>query len=111
MQQRKSCDDSLDLSVIVPLYNEEESIEALYESIVKSVDDGMRNFNICLLHYFQGQWVEFLTGISGANNFHFGRSQFLCESLGHLASPAVSGTEEKNTNHILNRRKLPDLCT
>jgi glycosyltransferase involved in cell wall biosynthesis len=37
MQPRKSGDRALDLSVIVPLYNEEESIVPLYESIVKSV--------------------------------------------------------------------------
>ena len=37
MQPRVSGENSLDLSIIVPLFNEEESIVALYESIADSV--------------------------------------------------------------------------
>jgi len=43
MQPRTSGENSLDLSIIVPLYNEEESLVPLYDSIVKSVGDGVRD--------------------------------------------------------------------
>jgi len=39
MQPGKSGDNSLDLSIIAPLYNEEESLVPLYEAIVKSVGE------------------------------------------------------------------------
>lgn len=39
MQPRTFGEDSLDLSVIAPLYNEEESVVALYDSIAKSVGE------------------------------------------------------------------------
>ena len=39
MQPRTSGENSLDLSIIVPLFNEEESLVPLYDSIVKSVGE------------------------------------------------------------------------
>ena len=39
MQSGKSGDNSLDLSIIAPLYNEEESLVPLYDAIVKAVGE------------------------------------------------------------------------
>lgn len=71
MQPGKSGDKSLDLSIIVPLYNEEESIVPLYESIVKSVGD-------------LGLTYEIVFVDDGSRDSTFAMGRKLCEKDPHL---------------------------
>lgn len=71
MQPRESRDNTLDLSIIVPLYNEEESIVPLYESIVKSVSE-------------LGLKYEIIFVDDGSRDSTFAMGRKLCEKDPHL---------------------------
>lgn len=71
MQPRESGDNTLDLSIIVPLYNEEESIVPLYESIVKSVGELGLEYEIVFVD-------------DGSRDSTFAMGRKLCEKDPHL---------------------------
>ena len=69
METQDASRRNVDLSIVVPLYNEEESVEALYSSIVNSMTDQDHTFEIVFVDDGSNdRTVEIASGITESDS-------------------------------------------